>query len=174
VKFITAADKNAAAILATIAQTVGFEHAVTPIAQTISFRYDHGLSTPIIWPALNKTISDLAFEPLMGVQLRLALGPDHRIAKLRRVPLAKLAEEKFIIFKRSAAPATHDFILRLYRSAGFEPYIVKQSDQAQSILDLVAAGVGTAIVPEHFQRYRTELLLRQFIARAVSLYGLAP
>jgi DNA-binding transcriptional LysR family regulator len=55
------------------------------------------------------------------------------------------------------------FYFAACRSAGFEPNIVKQSDRAQSILDLVAAGVGIAIVPEHFQRYRTELLLRRFI-----------
>ena len=43
------------------------------------------------------------------------------------------------MFKRSSAPATHDFILRICRSAGLEPNIVKQSDRAQSIL--VDAGV---------------------------------
>lgn len=53
VKFITAADKNAEAMLASIAQVVGFEYSVTSIPQTIAFRYDHGLSTPIIWPPLN-------------------------------------------------------------------------------------------------------------------------
>lgn len=98
----------------------------------------------------------------MDVQLRLALTPGQRLAKLRRVPLKKMGEERFIMFKRSSAPATHDFILRVCRSAGLEPNIVKQSDRAQSILDLVAAGVGIAIIPEHFQRYRTDLLVRQF------------
>jgi len=53
VNFITAADKNAEAMLASIAQVVGFEYTVTSIPQTIAFRYDHGLSTPIIWPPLN-------------------------------------------------------------------------------------------------------------------------
>jgi len=54
VKFITAADKNAEIVLASIAQAVGFEYSVTSVAQTIAFRYDHGLSTPIIWPPLNE------------------------------------------------------------------------------------------------------------------------
>ena len=53
VKFITAADKHAEAILATIAQTVGFEYSAAPIAETIAFRYDHGLSAPLIWPPPN-------------------------------------------------------------------------------------------------------------------------
>jgi nucleoside 2-deoxyribosyltransferase/hydroxymethylpyrimidine/phosphomethylpyrimidine kinase len=54
VKFVTAAAKDAETILASIAQAVGFEYSVTPVAQTIVFRYDHGLSTPIIWPPLNE------------------------------------------------------------------------------------------------------------------------
>ena len=53
-RFITVADKHAEAVLASIAQAVGFEYSVTPISQTIAFRYDHGLSTPIIWPPLNE------------------------------------------------------------------------------------------------------------------------
>ena len=54
VKFVTAAAKDAETILASIAQAVGFEYSVTPVAQTTVFRYDHGLSTPIIWPPLNE------------------------------------------------------------------------------------------------------------------------
>jgi nucleoside 2-deoxyribosyltransferase len=54
VRFITVADKNAEAVLASIAQAVDFECSVTSISQTIAFRYDHGLSTPIIWPPLNE------------------------------------------------------------------------------------------------------------------------
>jgi DNA-binding transcriptional LysR family regulator len=97
---------------------------------------------------------------MMEVELRIALAPEHRLAKLQRIPLAKLDEERFIILKRSAAPATHDFLLRLCRSAGFEPNVVKQSDSARSILDLVAAGIGVSIVPEHFQRCPSDAVLR--------------
>jgi DNA-binding transcriptional LysR family regulator len=105
--------------------------------------------------------SNFAFEPVMEVELRLALPLEHRLAKLRRIPLAELEEERFIILKRSAAPATHDFLLRLCRSSGFEPNVVKQSDSARSILDLVAAGLGVSIVPEHFQRCPSDVVLRR-------------
>lgn len=112
---------------------------------------------------------EFALEPLMQVELRLALARDHPLAKLRRIPLAKLEQEHFIIFKRSAAPATHEFLLRLCRSAGFEPNIVKQSDRAQSILDLVAAGIGISILPEHFQRYQSDLVVRRLIPKPPSI-----
>jgi len=101
-----------------------------------------------------------AFESFMEVPLRVALTPGHALAKARRVPLKDLNEDRFITFKRSAAPATHDFILQACRNAGLEPNVLRQSDRAQSILDLVAAGMGVAVVPEHFQRYRSEMVLR--------------
>lgn len=123
---------------------------------------DHQIDLGFLAKTELESTNDLGFEPLMDVQLRLALTPGHRFAKLRRVPLKKLGEERFIMIKRSSAPATHDFILRVCRSAGLEPNIVKQSDRAQSILDLVAAGLGIAIIPEHFERYRTDLLVRRF------------
>jgi len=108
-----------------------------------------------------QSASDFAFEPVMQVELQLALPPEHRLAELRKIPLAELDKERFIILKRSAAPATHDLLLRLCRSSGFEPNVVKQSDSARSILDLVAAGIGVSIVPEHFRRCQSNLVLRQ-------------
>jgi len=104
---------------------------------------------------------EFAVELIMDVELRLAIAREHPLAKLLRIPLARLGCEKFIIFRRSAAPATHEFLLRICRLAGFEPNVVKQSDHAQSILDLVAAGTGVAIVPEHFERYQSDLVLRR-------------
>lgn len=104
-----------------------------------------------------------AFEPVMDVQLRLALSKDHPLAKLTRIPMAKLREQPFVVLQRSAAPKTHDLLVRLCRSAGFEPNIAKQSDRAQSILDLVAAGVGVSIVPQLFERYQACCVTRQLI-----------
>jgi DNA-binding transcriptional LysR family regulator len=112
-----------------------------------------------------ESANEFAFEPVMDVELRLAIALEHPLSKLRRIPVAKLQEERLVIFKRSAAPATHDLLLRVCRSAGFEPNVVKQSDRPQSILDLVAAGVGVAILPEHFQRYQADFVMRPLIPR---------
>jgi DNA-binding transcriptional LysR family regulator len=99
-------------------------------------------------------------EPVMEVECRLALSLDHPLSRLRRVPLARLEHERFVMPKRSTAPATYEFLLRLCRSAGFQPTVVRQSDRPQSILDLVAAGIGVAILPEHFRRYQADFVMR--------------
>ncbi|KAA6465223.1 LysR family transcriptional regulator [Acidobacteria bacterium AB60] len=112
-----------------------------------------------------ESASDFGFETVIEVGVQLALPPDHRLAARRKIPFAELAKERFITVRRSVAPATHDLFLRVCRSAGIEPIVVKQADRAQSILDLVAAGVGVALLPEHIRRYQTELVWRPVVPR---------
>lgn len=50
---LTAVDRKTEPILATIAKTLGFEYSRELVPETITFRYEHGLSTPIISPPLN-------------------------------------------------------------------------------------------------------------------------
>jgi DNA-binding transcriptional LysR family regulator len=102
----------------------------------------------------------LLFETVMNVEIQVALAPDHPLSARQQIHLHELRDEAFIMFKRSAAPATHELLLRLCRSAGFEPRVTKQSDRAQSILDLIAAGAGVAILPAPFGRYQTNVVMR--------------
>jgi DNA-binding transcriptional LysR family regulator len=81
------------------------------------------------------------------------------------VPLQKLAGEPLVFFKRSSAPALHDWIRDLCRASGFEPAIGRQCDQAQAMLDSVASGIGVAIVPEFFKRYPSEVAFRPLAPR---------
>src|SRR6266404_1471944 len=58
---VTLADTQAEPVLASIAKAVGFKYSATRISETIAFRYDHGLSTPIIWPPLH-TLKRMKFR----------------------------------------------------------------------------------------------------------------
>jgi DNA-binding transcriptional LysR family regulator len=104
-----------------------------------------------------------SFETVMDVPVQVALSPQHRLSQLKEIPLHELKDETFITIKRSAAPATHGLLLRVCRSAGFEPYVLKQSEQPQSILDLVAADAGVAILPANFGRYQTDVVMRPLV-----------
>lgn len=104
--------------------------------------------------------TELSFELIAEVGVLVALPPHHPLARSRRISFQKLAKEPFVFFKRSSAPATHDWIRDLCRAKGFEPKIAKQCDQAQAILDSIAAGIGLSILPEFFRRYQSEAVLR--------------
>ena len=62
---------------------------------------------------------------------------------LKDVPAAPL-----IIFPRQIAPALHDAILGCFRAAGITPEIGQQAIQMQTIVGLVSAGMGLALVPQ--------------------------
>ena len=105
-------------------------------------------------------VDEVLSEMVMEVEVRVALAPDHRLARLRKIPLHELKEEGYVTLKNTATPAMHELLVRLCRAAGFEPRVVKQSEKPQTILDLVATGSGVAILPEPFRRYHSEVVMR--------------
>jgi DNA-binding transcriptional LysR family regulator len=68
------------------------------------------------------------------------LGAPVRLQDLPPLPL--------IIFPREISPALHDAILSCFRAAGITPAIGQQAIQMQTIVSLVSAGMGLALVPQ--------------------------
>jgi DNA-binding transcriptional LysR family regulator len=108
--------------------------------------------------------SDLVFECVRKSAFLVALPPQHPFAKRRRLALAELAHEEFISL-RQTAPAYHTWFVSLCRSSGFTPQIAAtEADGALSLLGLVSAGFGVALVPETFRQIlRVEVELRPTI-----------
>lgn len=95
----------------------------------------------------------LAYVPLRREPMIAALPARRRWPA--RVPLGRLADEPFVLFPREVAPEWHDAIVALCRDAGFSPRIVQEAIQMQTIVGLVAGGMGVALVPaslEHLRR----------------------
>jgi len=65
-----------------------------------------------------------------------------------RLPSARLIEAPLIIFPRRIAPAFHDLVTDFYATHGGRARIVQQAIQMQTIISLVSAGIGMALVPE--------------------------
>jgi DNA-binding transcriptional LysR family regulator len=96
---------------------------------------------------------DCAYRTLMREPLIAALPARRRWP--RRVPLATLANEPFILFPRKAGVGLYDLIVGFCRDAGFTPRIEQEAIQTPTIVSLVAAGMGVALVPtsiRHMQR----------------------
>jgi DNA-binding transcriptional LysR family regulator len=64
------------------------------------------------------------------------------------VRLQDLPHLPLIIFPREISPALHDAILSCFRAAGLAPAIGQQAIQMQTIVSLVSAGMGLALVPQ--------------------------
>jgi len=84
---------------------------------------------------------------LRVTEMVLALPDRHPLARTKKLSLADLAEEPFVSY-----PASGGFHLRAAVDAecartGFRPRVVKESRWTQTLVCLVAGGVGVSIVP---------------------------
>ena len=80
-------------------------------------------------------------DPLVAV-----LPARHRLARRKRIRLEELAEEPFVFYTRSSGPAVHDTIVGYCRAAGFTPRIEQEAADVQTIVSLVAAGLGVSLL----------------------------
>jgi DNA-binding transcriptional LysR family regulator len=95
----------------------------------------------------------LGYAPVFRDTLVAAL-PAARREKRGRIPLKSLAQEPFILFPRKVGPGLYDLIVGFCQRAGFSPKIEQEAIQMQTIVSLVAAGMGVALVPASLQQLR--------------------
>ena len=93
----------------------------------------------------------LTFEPFVRDPLSLAVAHDHRLASRRRVRYADLRDEGLIIWPRSLEPETYDSVIEACRAAGFSPRVVQEAGSAHTIIGLVAADVGVAVLASSYR-----------------------
>lgn len=98
---------------------------------------------------LRPPISDPALhvETIYREALIVALPVDHPLASFSQVPLRMLASEPFIFFPPTLGPGFYHQIISLCLEAGFTPHVVQEAVQMQTIVSLVASGMGIALVP---------------------------
>ncbi len=89
----------------------------------------------------------LALLPLLHETPVVAVPAGHRLARRRRIAIADLAAEPVIVPDRRSRPHSHDLTMTLFERAGLRPTIAQVAEEKQTILGLVAAGLGVAIVP---------------------------
>jgi DNA-binding transcriptional LysR family regulator len=109
-------------------------------------RIDAGL---LISPLPDKAKTDLDYQTVLSEPLILAAPQDLKTLRGKStVALKTLADMPLIIFPRRIAPAFHDAILACFRDAGLTPRIGQEAIQMQTIVGLVSAGMGIALVPQ--------------------------
>jgi DNA-binding transcriptional LysR family regulator len=109
-------------------------------------RIDAGLVIP---PLPDKARAELDYLKVLDEPLILA-APAGLPALQGGAPvwLKDLPPLPLIIFPRPIAPSLHDAILGCFRAAGITPEIGQQAIQMQTIVSLVSAGMGLALVPQ--------------------------
>jgi DNA-binding transcriptional LysR family regulator len=89
---------------------------------------------------------ELEGVPILHERLVAALGPG--MLWRDKAGLASLADQPTIVAcSRSISASYYDHVVALCRTAGFTPRIVTETNELFSLLQLVRAGIGAALVP---------------------------
>lgn len=90
----------------------------------------------------------LAQEVIYREPLIVALPEGHPLSKdvSQSVSVEALANEPFILFPRQVGPALYDAIIGFCQQSGFSPTVVQEAFPQQTILGLVASGLGISLI----------------------------
>ncbi|WP_395610331.1 LysR family transcriptional regulator [Pseudomonas sp. B22129] len=109
-------------------------------------------------------------EPILVEPMLLALPTAHPLARdSGALPLAALATESFVLYRRRVGLGLYDAILVACREAGFSPQVVQEAPRMTATLSLVAAGLGVSIVPASMQRLRGDGIVYRELTECRSL-----
>ncbi|BAY84504.1 LysR family transcriptional regulator [Calothrix parasitica NIES-267] len=95
----------------------------------------------------------LSVECLLQESLLLALPQNHPLSAQTKVSLCALVDESFILFPAKLGPVFYEQIINMCQQARFRPKVAQEAVQMQTIIGLVAAGLGIAFVPTSMQNF---------------------
>jgi DNA-binding transcriptional LysR family regulator len=125
-----------------------------PSGQDIAFdrgEIDIGFTRPPSADRSSSYESRLIFREPLVVAL-----PRARKVTAKRIRIADLASERFVIFQRASSPEVFDMIVRVCNDSGFSPRLHNELNNMHSVLSTVEADEGVAIVPASARNMRAD------------------
>ncbi|MDE1190272.1 MAG: LysR family transcriptional regulator [Pantoea sp.] len=102
----------------------------------------------------------------------LAVPANHPLSGREKVSLDDFKHEAMIIPERRTRPHSHDLTMSMFRLAGLTPHIAQFAEEKQTILSLVAAGLGLAVVPSSYRNMNSENVVYINLALNENIKGL--
>ena len=130
------------------------------IDELVAGRIDAGL---VIAPLPPRHLAQLSWLPIAREPLVIAMSSElaeHAGSnpdgdwRDEPVSLRDVADAPLVIFPRRLAPGFYDIIMDCYGVAGLAPRVGQEAIQMQTIVSLVSAGMGVALVPQSLRNLR--------------------
>ncbi|WP_233865633.1 LysR family transcriptional regulator [Paraburkholderia adhaesiva] len=143
------------------------------VEELVAGRIDAGL---VIAPLPPRHAAQLSWLPIAREPLVIAMpealaaragGPSDDDWCEAPVSLRDLADAPLIVFPRHLAPGFYDIIMDCYGAAGLVPRVGQEAIQMQTIVSLVSAGMGVALVPQSLRHLRRTGVVYRPLAEAV-------
>lgn len=94
----------------------------------------------------------IKLQRLFNETVVVAMAASHRLADREHIDIEELENEPLIVPDRRSRPHSHDLTIKLFTDAGMHVRIAQVADEKQTIVNLVAADIGLAIVPRWTSR----------------------
>ena len=111
-------------------------------------------------------VPGLNLELLSTEDLVVVLPETHQLAAMQEIHPQELEGEPMILFPYRLMPGFVARVLRLFDSLPTPPIVVQQAIHQETVLGLVAAGLGMSVLPESVQRFQMPgVTTRRFVGR---------
>jgi LysR family hca operon transcriptional activator len=110
-------------------------------------------------------VAGIRWEVLVRQEVVVVLPVHHPLAKLKRVPPARLAEMQIILPSVAANPKYVEFVMKIARAAGVRFTLGAEYNNVLSALHAVSLGLGFALIPE----YQREILSGNTVVRKLDI-----
>jgi DNA-binding transcriptional LysR family regulator len=77
----------------------------------------------------------------------LVVPASHKLAKRKKLRLSEVSGQEFVMYERRYAPGFHDLIFGMLRDAGIVPNVSQTAAEISTVISLVVAHMGIAILP---------------------------
>ncbi|MBP2656052.1 MAG: hypothetical protein H6Q73_3621 [Firmicutes bacterium] len=114
----------------------------------ISFLFSYGIEE---FPELNW--KNVCRDPLCAI-----VPPDHPLAKKSTLSRSDLANEPIVHFSHKDVPIGYNLLIRDCVTSGFMPNIVAEAPSIETLLIMVEAGLGIAVLPLSLKTYTDNTL----------------
>jgi DNA-binding transcriptional LysR family regulator len=105
--------------------------------------------------------SGLIVQPVLHQELVAAIPAGHQLAALKVIRLGDMRDEPWVLSPPLQAPGFYSRIATACGKAGFAPRVVQQAVQMDTILGLIAGGLGVCLVPGRLVYPREGVVFRK-------------
>lgn len=117
----------------------------------VSGALDVAIVSQPMWPQ-----PELEFEFLLNQPIVVALPNQHSLANQKQLAVRDLEDVPLILPSPRSRPHSYHLTMELFLDASLKPNIAQQAEEKQTIVNMVGAEIGAAIVPYWTTRIAVE------------------
>jgi DNA-binding transcriptional LysR family regulator len=131
------------------------------------------LDVGVIRPSAARRETDLEIVTIQYDQVVAAIPEAHPLAASEAITPAELEDEPLVLLARRDAPGVHESLDSALAANGKAPNVIQEVPEIQTVIGLVAAGLGISLVPDTVGRVERPGVAYRPLAGTSSVFELA-